>query len=135
MWKCLKCNEKVEDQFDVCWNCGCDRSGNSALDQEEKSALKEIKSEIALEDSRSKYPALRTIAGVYSLFAFIVGLLAIISGAIYLLKAGESGLILAIAIVIIGALVVLGLLALSESIKVLIDIEYNTRQKPKSKSR
>ena len=24
MWICKNCNEKCEDQFDACWNCGCD---------------------------------------------------------------------------------------------------------------
>ncbi|HZK80873.1 MAG TPA: DUF2007 domain-containing protein [Humisphaera sp.] len=24
-WKCPKCGEEVEDQFDVCWNCGAER--------------------------------------------------------------------------------------------------------------
>jgi hypothetical protein len=26
-WKCLKCGEEVEDQFDECWNCGAERPG------------------------------------------------------------------------------------------------------------
>ena len=25
MWNCPKCNEEVEDQFDVCWNCQTER--------------------------------------------------------------------------------------------------------------
>jgi hypothetical protein len=31
-WKCPKCGEEVEDQFDVCWNCGTERpaGGNAA---------------------------------------------------------------------------------------------------------
>jgi rubrerythrin len=24
-WKCPKCGEEVEDQFDECWNCGAER--------------------------------------------------------------------------------------------------------------
>jgi rubrerythrin len=27
-WKCPKCGEEVEDQFDECWNCGADRPGS-----------------------------------------------------------------------------------------------------------
>ena len=27
MWECGKCHEKVEDTFDVCWNCGTSREG------------------------------------------------------------------------------------------------------------
>ncbi len=25
MWVCKKCSEKIEDQFDSCWSCGCER--------------------------------------------------------------------------------------------------------------
>jgi hypothetical protein len=27
MWTCPKCRERVEDGFDVCWNCGTNREG------------------------------------------------------------------------------------------------------------
>ena len=27
MWKCKKCSEKIEDEFDICWNCGADKDG------------------------------------------------------------------------------------------------------------
>ena len=27
MWECSKCEEKHEDSFDVCWNCGASRDG------------------------------------------------------------------------------------------------------------
>jgi hypothetical protein len=27
MWECPKCHEKVEDSFDVCWNCGTSADG------------------------------------------------------------------------------------------------------------
>jgi hypothetical protein len=27
MWRCVKCREKVGDDFDVCWNCGTGRDG------------------------------------------------------------------------------------------------------------
>ena len=132
MWKCKKCHEEVEDQFDVCWNCGNDRMGNVSFDKEEQTTLKEIKTEIALENSRSKYPALRTIAGFYTFFAWIVGVVAVIA-AIYFFTQGEAGLFFAIPVLVVGALIVLGVLAVSESIMVLIDIEYNTRQKSKTK--
>lgn len=32
MWKCKKCLEDLEDQFDVCWNCGSDQLGNRKQD-------------------------------------------------------------------------------------------------------
>jgi hypothetical protein len=27
MWQCLKCREKIEDSFDVCWRCGTSKEG------------------------------------------------------------------------------------------------------------
>ena len=27
MWKCSNCGESIEDDFDVCWNCGTSQSG------------------------------------------------------------------------------------------------------------
>ena len=27
MWKCAKCSEKVDDDFEVCWNCGTSSEG------------------------------------------------------------------------------------------------------------
>ena len=27
MWQCVKCGEKLEDSFDVCWSCGTSKDG------------------------------------------------------------------------------------------------------------
>jgi hypothetical protein len=27
MWQCVKCREKLDDTFDVCWSCGTSREG------------------------------------------------------------------------------------------------------------
>jgi uncharacterized membrane protein YvbJ len=27
MWQCVKCQENLEDSFDLCWNCGTTRDG------------------------------------------------------------------------------------------------------------
>lgn len=27
MWQCMKCQERVEDTFEVCWNCGTSKDG------------------------------------------------------------------------------------------------------------
>lgn len=79
-------------------------------------------------DVTKRYPALRTIAGIYSVFAWIIGIVAVII-AIYSYSQNEkAGLIVAIPTIVVGALIVLGLLAASESIKVFIDIEENTRK-------
>jgi len=28
MWKCKRCSEQLENEFDKCWNCGCLRDGS-----------------------------------------------------------------------------------------------------------
>lgn len=28
MWACPKCQESLDDDFDICWQCGTDREGN-----------------------------------------------------------------------------------------------------------
>ncbi len=79
-------------------------------------------------DIVKRYPALRTIAGVYSVFAWIIGIVAVIS-AIYSFSQNEKmGLMIAVPSLVVGSLIILGLLAISESIKVFIDIEENTRK-------
>lgn len=81
-------------------------------------------------NSYDKYPALRTISGIYKVFAWIIGIVSIIVAAIFL-KAGETGLIFSLISIVVGGLIVLGVLAVAESIMVFIDIEHNTRQKGK----
>lgn len=34
-WKCPKCGEEVEEQFDECWNCGAERPGTDAAEASE----------------------------------------------------------------------------------------------------
>ena len=40
MWKCVNCNEDVDPQLSVCWNCGADEQGelpaSNFLDEEER---------------------------------------------------------------------------------------------------
>ncbi len=32
MWKCKRCSEQLENEFDKCWNCGCLRDGSHPSD-------------------------------------------------------------------------------------------------------
>ena len=43
MWICKKCEEKIEVQFDTCWNCGYEKTGVKQEAKEEKSRLDENK--------------------------------------------------------------------------------------------
>ena len=94
--------------------------------QEELLKEKEYK-EISKTMLPEKYPALRTISGVFTAFGFIVGLVTII-GTIFFLVQGKEGLIPGIGTLVFGALITLCVIAVAESIKVIVDIEHNTRQ-------
>lgn len=37
-WRCVKCGELVEDQFDECWNCGAERPEPAVPDQPGRSS-------------------------------------------------------------------------------------------------
>lgn len=86
----------------------------------------EIDKEETIDKSLKRYPALRTIAGVYSAFAVITGIVCAFA-AFYLYNQNQN-IIEAIVSLIIGALILLAYLGASESIKVFIDIEENTRR-------
>lgn len=92
----------------------------------ESSLVDSDKSEESI--SHQRYPALRTIASVYSICSWVVGIISLVV-VFYTYSQNETeGLIAAVPILIIGGLVVLGLLAFSQLIKVVIDIEENTRK-------
>jgi Ca2+/Na+ antiporter len=74
---------------------------------------------------KKRYPALRTVAGIYIAYAIIIGLIFIIMTIKFLI---EEEWITALSILIGGGIVILVLIAFSESIKVFLDIEYNTRR-------
>lgn len=80
-------------------------------------------------NSRNRYPALRIIAGVYMVLAWIIGIAAIISTFYFFSE--NSMQIFGLGSLIGGGLLALGLAAISESIKVFLDIEFNTRKASK----
>jgi len=44
VWLCKRCRKEVENNYDICWNCGADREGN--LDKETEKEFKELKKEV-----------------------------------------------------------------------------------------
>ena len=74
----------------------------------------------------NRYPALKTISGVYIALAWIIGIIVFI-GSLYFLST-ESMKMMALGLILLGGLLVLGLAAISEIIKLFIDIEKNTRK-------
>lgn len=78
-------------------------------------------------DTVQKYPALRTISEIYKIFGWLI----IVATLIIAFVLGQGSAIFALIAIIIGALIVLGVFAVAESIKVFIDIEHNTRNNSK----
>jgi hypothetical protein len=76
---------------------------------------------------KEKYSTLRTISGVFIVFAVIVGLVSLV-GAISYFDQGEAGTIIALYTIVGGAVTVLLLVAGSAVIDLLLDIEHNTRK-------
>ncbi|HHH53986.1 MAG TPA: hypothetical protein ENK91_10030 [Bacteroidetes bacterium] len=79
-----------------------------------------------------RYPTLRTIASAYMVLAWIIGIATIISIFYFFLEDGKQ--IFGLVSLIIGSLLVLVLATISESIKVFLDIEYNTRKASENKN-
>jgi hypothetical protein len=109
-YTCHECGLGVSGDYAYCPNCG------AALDDEEVLPV--------------RYLALRTIAGVYQILAFTVAIVATIGIVFALLNlgAGTSALILLGLSVLGGTVGVITFFAASESIKVFVDIEENTRR-------
>ena len=109
------------------------QKNNFASYEEFKSDLEEVNQEIISKLQRDvitneRYPALTTISKVYRICAFIV----IVASVIYFLFLWAMvEPLLALVSIPCAFLIVLGLFAASEGIKLFIDIEYNTRQAAK----
>jgi len=82
--------------------------------------------------TRNRYPALKTISIIFSVLAWIIALASIFAF-LYFLIAKEEG-ILSIVAILVGGLLTIGLLSISEIINVFMDIEENTRKTAEKKS-
>jgi hypothetical protein len=49
MWKCKKCYEELEDQFEVCWSCGTDKQGSNLTQENVQLPESEVKSKLLKE--------------------------------------------------------------------------------------
>lgn len=97
--------------------------------QEDKSSVSSSKNM----DISLKYPALRIISVVYKILAIIFAVAAIIGLFVGLSKLDhrytkELGIIISLYSVFVGFFLVVTFLAVSEGIKLFIDIEENTRK-------
>lgn len=109
---CPNCGGRCFPGEKICPSCGVD------IDR----AAAEIEGQIPAR----KYPALRVIAGLYQMIAVVIALLALIALLISFQQSAGTPVI-AVLCLVIGFIGVVSFLALSESIKVFIDVEHNTR--------
>jgi hypothetical protein len=102
MWKCRRCGEEVEDDFDVCWNCQAGRDGSlpesSVLPTEQKvqsvrKASARDSSEVAslMKRYTDAYVVGRAITGFGSLIKVIGIVIAILLVLIGFLVAAKNG--------------------------------------------
>ncbi|NOR44801.1 MAG: hypothetical protein GQ534_04375 [Candidatus Delongbacteria bacterium] len=69
MWKCKNCEEEVEDNFEVCWNCGSNKDGTKTESNNEFEKQKK--------DSASKHPisgSLKVIGALMKILGFVVAI-------------------------------------------------------------
>ena len=109
---CPSCGARCFPEEKICPSCGID------IDQ--------VAAEIARQVPARKYPALRVIAGLYQIIALVIAFLALI-GLLISFQQSAGTPVIAILCLVIGFIGVVSFLALSESIKVFIDVEQNTR--------
>jgi len=108
-YPCPRCGARCFPEEVTCPSCGVD--------------INQAASEVERYRPALKYPALRTIATVYQIFAVAIGVVTLIA---VIVSLRQSALI-AILSLIVGLTAVVSFLALSEGIKVFVDIEHNTR--------
>ncbi len=134
------CTKYNYPDFDTFLNTYLKENGYNSYNEyfeKEVEAIKGVAVESLLKNtafgynSENKYPALRTISGIYRVSAWIIGIVTVLFSLLFL-QAGEWGLIFTLISIVVGGLIILGVLAVAESIMVFIDIEYNTRQKKKN---
>jgi hypothetical protein len=77
--------------------------------------------------NKPKYPALRFISSMYKLLAFLIGIVAVVIG-ILSMSGFDANYPLGFGIILGGLIGLITMLAMSEGIKVFLDIEENTRK-------
>ena len=135
MWKCLKCNEKVEDQFESCWKCGADKTGVKPEGDINKSFAQgqEIGREIDSNDhlkTKDATPFVAQVLNILSLLGFVGGV--VMAFVFWPSYAEYSGAYIA-SLMSIAAGITQAVIfaAFAKTISLLGQIELNTRKKSK----
>lgn len=119
IWICKNCRTESDDTVDVCWKCGNNKTGKPSKYIQRNN----------IAGTEQRYPALITISNLHRTLAWVIAIIAVILS-LYIF--GEEGLegFYTIGLILIGAAIItISFLAFSELIKLLIDIERNTRSK------
>ncbi|SVB06794.1 uncharacterized protein METZ01_LOCUS159648 [marine metagenome] len=88
MWICKQCEEKIEDSFDTCWNCGYEKTGKEIISE----SFEETKKETSFEKTKKETKKYLTLSYKYGILRFyqilltIFIILTIISGIIVLIN-------------------------------------------------
>src|ERR1051325_3411632 len=129
-WECKFCKALTTQEKNVCWNCGKTRAQSDAPVAATAAATAPATPapSTKAENTEAKYPALRTISTLLSVFAVLLLVLSIVVGIVLFVSVpGATGFTAGAIAVIFGLVLWLFLKASAESLVVLIDIERNTR--------
>ena len=88
MWKCKKCNERIEDTFDTCWNCGSGEDGSVLEDFDNKDEsiqafINKKEATIVADSSTSDYATTKAVSQIISFLGWLVvigGVITIFAG-------------------------------------------------------
>ena len=92
MWICKQCDEKLEDSFDTCWNCGYEKTGKEIISE----PFEETKKETSFEKTKKETKKYLTLSYKYGILRFyqillkIFIILTIIGGIIVLILNNDS---------------------------------------------
>ncbi len=111
MWTCQKCQEKIEDSFDACWNCGTSQEGVENPD-------------FHREETRLPEGRLHFLAYSLSWMFYLLALMSLGWGSYHAMH-GDPDLRAGIMLVTIAS--VITSLGMAEILGLLIQIEENTR--------
>lgn len=75
---------------------------------------------------KHRYPALKTIIGVYNVIKWLIIVATIFTSAYFFVY--RVNYLIGVIVIAVGGLLILSLATIAESIKIVIDIEYNTRR-------
>ena len=79
MWICKICEEKIEDSFDTCWNCGYDKTGEKIMSESFEETKKESETYFALSYKYGILRSFRTLLWIVIVLEIVGGLIVVIN--------------------------------------------------------